>query len=330
MNMKIKWLLPIMVFLLLSPKMFGQIKSADTSFKIVGYYFLGSAQHDSIPDTTYSFLKKITHLNVAFINPDSSGNFNEQFPIDDLIDKAHKQNVKVLASIAGGGSHSYYHSLLEEKNRKSFINKLMSVIGTYHFDGVDVDIEGEDIDSNYEKFVIELSAVLKEKKLLITAAISTGTKDLLTDKALNQFDFVNIMSYDLKGPWQPEYPGNHSPYFMAVDDLNYWHNVRNIPKEKLVLGLPFYGYGFGAVDSPVVSMSYKKLSSLYPENLSDTIILPGNVVMYYNNMATIKEKTELAKEKAGGVMIWQLSGDAPSEKSLLNVIDATVQLKKRE
>jgi chitinase len=48
--------------------------------------------------------------------------------------------------------------------------------------------------------------------------------------------------------------------------------------------------------------------------------LPGNIIMYYNNIPTIKKKTELAMEKAGGVMIWQLLGDAPGDNSLLNII----------
>jgi len=42
--------------------------------------------------------------------------------------------------------------------------------------------------------------------------------------------------------------------------------------------------------------------------------------MYYNGIATIKRKTDLAKEKASGIMIWQLSGDALADKSLLKVI----------
>ncbi len=84
------------------------------------------------------------------------------------------------------------------------------------------------------------------------------------------------MSYDRTGPWRPDRPGHHSPYTMAVEDLDYWHKVRSIPKEKLGLGLPFYGYGFGALDSPAVSMNYKEITSLYPNNLSsDTLMLPG-------------------------------------------------------
>ncbi len=142
---------------------------------------------------------------------------------------------------------------------------------------------------------------------------------------MQKFDFVNVMSYDNTGPWQPADPGDHSPYSMAVEDLDYWHNIRNIPKNKLVLGLPFYGYAFGPKDSPVLSMDYKQIVALYPNaQLSDTLILPGNFTMYFNNKEMIKRKTLLALQKAGGVMIWQLQGDAEGQNSLLEVIDKEV------
>jgi hypothetical protein len=43
--------------------------------------------------------------------------------------------------------------------------------------------------------------------------------------------------------------------------------------------------------------------------------------MYYNGIPTIKQKTALAKEKASGIMIWQILGDAPGPKSLLGAIN---------
>jgi chitinase len=318
-----KFLLLIFILLIISSSGLGQKKNRkqEMSFKVVGYYFLNAAIRDTIyADSSYLFLNKITHLNIAFINPDSAGHFKQDLAIDTLIQKAHKKNVKVLASIAGGGRHPYYAGLLRDDKRKLFVNNLVSLLQKYNLDGIDVDIEGNDIDENYQNFVIELAAVLRPQKKLITAAIATVYKDQLPDNALKQFDFVNVMSYDRTGPWRPDRPGDHSPYLMAVEDLDYWHKIRSIPKEKLVLGLPFYGYGFVALDSPVVSMNYKQIVSLYPNNLSDTLSLPGNMVMYFNNMGTIKKKTKLAMKEAGGVMIWQLLGDADGEHSLLNNI----------
>lgn len=303
----------------------GQVKfhKSHSSFKVVGYYFLRSALNDrTYADSNYTFLNKITHLNIAFINPDTSGIFEQSLAIDTLIKKAHHKKVKVLASIGGGGSHEYFKTLLAENNRKAFILNILLLVKRYDFDGIDVDLEGSDITENYGIFIAELSASLHHEKKLITAAIATTYKDLLPDIALKQFDFVNIMSYDLTGPWRPQDAGDHSPFSMAVDDLNYWHNERAIPKEKLVLGLPFYGYGFSPLDSPVVSLNYQQISSLYPDNLnSDTLLMPGNVTMYFNNIATIKRKTKLAMQEGGGVMIWQLLGDAKGENSLLNAIN---------
>ena len=318
----------LLVFLIIPFSVFSQKnnKTSAAKFKVVGYYFLNAAQNDSLyADSTYLFLNKITHLNIAFINPDSNGNFTRHLAIDTLIKKAHKKKVKVLASIAGGGSHAYYASLLHDDKRTGFIKNLVSLVRQYNLDGIDVDLEGTDIDSNYDKFVTELAGSLKKQKKLITAAIATGYRDVLPDHALRQFDFVNVMSYDRTGPWRPEQPGNHSPFEMAVKDLAYWHNIRAIPKEKLVLGLPFYGYGFGPVNSPVVSMSYKQISTLLTNGFnSDTLNLPGNVIMYFNNKATVKNKTLLALKEAGGVMIWQLLGDAAGDLSLLDVIREVV------
>ncbi|HEU5364472.1 MAG TPA: glycosyl hydrolase family 18 protein [Hanamia sp.] len=330
--MKLKPLFFTLLLLIISVLSFSQKKNKpdNKAFKIVGYYFLNTALRDTVhADSSYLFLNKITHLNIAFINPDSSGNFRQNLAIDTLIKKAHQKKVKVLASIAGGGSHVYYHMLLRDNNQKLFVQNIVSLVKRYDLDGIDVDLEGTDIDSNYQSFVIELAKALKADKKIITAAIATAYKDELPDKALKQFDFINIMSYDQTGPWQPANPGDHSPYIMAEQDLDYWHNVRSIPKEKLVLGVPFYGYGFGSIDSPVVSMSYKQIVSLYPNRLlSDTLLLANNITMYFNNVATIQKKTRLALQKAGGVMIWQLLGDAEGDLSLLNAIKEVVENRK--
>ena len=320
--MKIKTSFTIIGLLLISVFVSAQRKNNHerSAFKIVGYYFLNAAIRDTVhADSSYLFLNKITHLNIAFINPDSSGNFNRELAIDTLIKKAHDKKVKVLASIGGGGRHEYYKSLLQKGNRKTFINNLIFLINRYRLDGIDVDLEGSDIDSNYQEFVIELAHALKPLHKLLTGAIATTYKDQLPDAALQKFDFLSVMSYDQTGPWSPGRPGNHSPYQMAIEDLNYWHSQRSIPKEKLVLGLPFYGYGFGEKDS-VVSMSYKQIMALYPNQVADTLMMPGNVVMYFNSLSTIENKTRLALKEAGGVMIWQLLGDTNDQNSLLNAV----------
>lgn len=207
--------------------------------------------------------------------------------------------------------------------RPKFISDLVSITEKYNFDGIDVDIEGSDIDTNYEAFVVELKKALKAKKKLTTSAIAVFYKNQLTDRALKQYDFVNLMSYDHTGPWTPSKPGPHSTYQHAVDDLNYFRIDRKIPKKKIVLGVGFYGYGFGPeLTSQASSMNYGQIVKAFPgaEN-SDQVAMPNGQIMYYNDAETMTRKVKLAKEKASGIMIWQILGDATGDQSVLKLIN---------
>jgi GH18 family chitinase len=274
---------------------------------------------------------KVTHINLYFLNPDSSGNFTHDLSaVIPFIKMSHTQNVKVLASIVGGGPHPYYAKLLKDDKRAMLINNLMSIVLQTGLDGIDVDLEGSDIDENYDNFVIELAVALHQHKKLITAAIAVFYKGDLTDKALAQFDFVNVMSYDHTGPWTPGKPGPHSTFAHATEDLAYFKVERKIPKEKLTLGVPFYGHGFGPeLTTPGISMNYGEIVSQFPgAESTDQLAMPGGKTLYYNGIPTIKMKTNLAIKEASGIMIWQLSGDAPGAKSLLQAIDEVVKANK--
>jgi len=303
----------------------AQLTKSD--FRVVGYYSLRTAMksHSNFP------FGRVTHVNLYFLNPDSAGNFTRDYsPLEPFISKAHRKNVKVLFSIAGGSSHPYYHAILKDDKRATFIQNLISLVITYNFDGIDVDIEGSDIDENYESFVVELGQALKTHNKLMTAAIAVYYKDQFSDKALAQYDFVNVMVYDRTGPWNPDKPGQHSSFANAVDDLNYFGTDRKIPREKMTLGLPFYGYGFGPeLTSHPVSMNYNEIISKFHGSESvDEWKMDNGMILYYNGIPTIKQKTELAKEKASGIMIWQLGGDSHNSKSLLKVINKTAYSKK--
>ena len=325
MNVKIKscLLLPVAAFLLLPAK--AQTSNGASAFRVVGYYSLQSAMTGDLKNVPFN---KVTHINLYFLNPDSSGDFTHDFSrLIPFIQTAHAQNVKVLASIAGGGKHAYYAKLLKDNKRAMLINNLLLIVLQFDLDGIDVDIEGSDIDENYDNFAIELAASLHQHGKLITAAIAVFYKGDFTDKALAQYDFVNVMSYDHTGAWAPGKPGPHSTYEQAVEDLAYFKIIRGIPKEKLTLGVPFYGYGFGpTLTTPGITMNYGEIVSQFPGTESaDQFNMPGGKVLYYNGIPTIKMKTILAKEEASGIMIWQLSGDAPGTKSLLQAIDEVIK-----
>lgn len=292
-------------------------KPEASTFKVVGYMF---ADGDLLAESAKIDFSKITHLNIAFINPDATGTFASVAGLQALVQKAHGQQVKVIAAFAGGNPPQHLKELIKPGQRKAMVNGLVQLTKTYNLDGIDVDLEGDFVNADYEAFVVDLSAGLKKENKLMTAAVATWNSAAYSDKALALFDLINIMSYDQTGPWRKDLPGPHSTYEAAETDFDHWHVTRGIAADKLILGLPFYAYGFGT-DIPE-SLTYGELVAAYPgAEKADVWELPGKGIFYYNGAATISKKLSFAiGKKAGGVMIWQLLGDATGNLSLLSDI----------
>ena len=293
-------------------------------FKVIGYVPVSKFFK---PDIGKIEFKKITHLNLAFINPDSSGSFSKPPGIDSLIQTAHHFNVKVLASIGGGNSPFYLQKLLTDPFRSKLIDSIVSFIKDNYLDGEDVDLEGDAVDKNYASFINELGIRLKKNKKLLTSAVATYFVSKISTVVLNKFDLINVMSYDYTGPWTPKEPGQHSSYEKAIEDLNYFIKKRGIKKNKIVLGVPFYGYLF-STDS-ITGVSFRNIIETYPgTEQADTFRINDQSVVYYNGRRTIDKKISLALKMAGGIMIWQLYQDTQGENSLLEIIDQKVKSKK--
>src|ERR1700755_816678 len=122
---------------------------ADTSFRVVGYLPLGiDLYRTGMPD-----LGKITHLNIAFLTPDSAGVFGDDEEVHMLTAAAHAKGVAVLLSIGGGGPPRYLKKLVGKRYQAAFVQALVALTELYQCEGIDVDLEGDLIDGNYESFV---------------------------------------------------------------------------------------------------------------------------------------------------------------------------------
>jgi GH18 family chitinase len=300
----------------------GRAQNGRGLFKTVGYLMINKS--NLLQAAAQIDFSRLTHLNLAFVNPDSSGAFADNPVLPQIVQLGHDHQVKVLLSLGGGSMPAWVTNLLSDNRRQAFINAIMAVVAKNGFDGVDVDLEGSNIDVHYGVFVAELSTELTAQKRLLTAAVATWNGAVIPDEALTRYDFINIMSYDKTGPWNPSVAGQHSPYDMAVSDLAYWGNKRGVPKERMTLGVPFYGYGFGA-NGKTSTMIYGDIISAFPgaEN-KDQLSLPDGETMYYNGIPTIKSKTSLALKEAGGIMIWELLQDGQGANSLLNNINDVI------
>jgi GH18 family chitinase len=242
-----------------------------------------------------------------------------------VVEKAHALGVKVYVSIAGGGIRDeqkpYWKSVLEPSNRAAFIEKIMAFVEKYKLDGVDVDIEGNlmpTIGDLYNPFVLALRNALHARGKGITAALPGAyLHEGMKQEALEAYDFINIMVYDDTGPWRPDKPGPHSTYEFAERSLDFWLEQKKIPAQRLVLGMPFYGYDFEVIGA-------KHYRQIVADNPADAY-LDEIGLLYYNGLPTIVKKTQLALEKVNGVMFWELAQDATNELSLLRAVDQIIK-----
>lgn len=278
------------------------------NFKVIGYVPSWAGEVNQIQ---YS---KLTHINYAFILPTASGGFQpleNPSKLQSLVATAHANNVKVLVSVGGwnNGDDSAFESFASSASgRTTFTNNVINLVNQYNLDGIDIDWEYPDAGNsgnNYTALMQQLSTAMHNKGKLLTAAVVSYNGPGVQNAVFAAVDFLNIMAYDEGG-------ANHSTYALAVQSLNYWVG-RGLPASKANLGVPFYGRSSNEY------VDYKTILSRGGSPNSDSYAGIG-----YNGIPTIKSKTNLAFDQAGGIMIWELSQDATGANSLLSAINQVV------
>ena len=272
------------------------------NFKVVGYMpsWAGNVDPQSVQ---YS---KLTHINYAFLLPNSNGTLQ---PIENpgklqsLVSNAHAKGVKVMISVGGwnNGNDGGFEALAANSStRTTFVNNMIAFVNQYGLDGVDIDWEYPDNGAsanNYLALMTQLSTEMHNRGKLLTAAVVAVGGSSIVNGVFSVVDFLTIMAYDANN-------ANHSTYDYAVQSLNYWRG-RGLAKEKAILGLPFYA-----------RPSWDGYNTLLANGASPNAdVFNGN---YYNGIPTIKRKTNLAFDNGGGVMMWELSQDvAPTNPNSL-------------
>ncbi len=280
-------------------------------------------------------LPAFTHLNLAFANPAPDGRFVRGGRLTCMQDETGANlsvaglretiaalragGAKLLLSVGGGAIPDCagdWRALLAPERRAATVAALADLADTLGLDGVDIDIEGELLTAigaagDYTPFIADLSAALRARAKLLTCATASYEGGMIPTTSIPYFDLVNVMSYDAIGPGWGQPGAEHSPYAGARRDLDLWL-ARGVARERLVLGLPFYGYGFGGERT---NWSYRDLAATHgAEAVAGDLIgtaCAGCRYISFNGPATIARKAALAAEKAGGVMVWELSQDTP-------------------
>ncbi len=300
---------------------FVSIKAQDKKV-VIGYF--ANTEWNKLADANKEGL---THINISFSNPTESGEIDvyRREEIKAQMKGLQEQGIKVLIAVAGGGLSDEQRRIWAEHIRPdkvdAFIEKIMNLLLTDGYDGIDLDLEHDVflnmLGQNYAPFVKKLHKRLKEHNLLLTTALfGTHRYSVMTSDVLKLFDYINIMTYDATGNWDLSRPGQHSSIDLAKNGINYWKN-QGVPAEKIILGLPFYGYDFDSTPlNPGRDFTYNSIVKLDPKNA----YLDEVGKKYYNGINTIKVKTLLSEKECGGVMIWHISCDTKDQYSLLKAI----------
>lgn len=281
-----------------------------------------------------------TQLDLAFVNPTAAGEVvgpeglacspagNGAMVSDgqlrQLVSAAHHAGAKVVPSLGGavippcGGN---WRNLAAADMRATVVANLMSMVERYDLDGIDVDLEGKlmmEIDGagNYTPFVSALAEQLHARSKVLTAATGSYPGGMIPDSSLPFFDLIGIMSYDQVGPTWGASGGEHSTYAQAEKDLALWIG-KGVPANRLALGVPFYGRGFGTYRE---GWSLKDISDSFGERqLKDDVVgqaASGGSYITYNGLPTLERKAELAGAWGAGVMVWEIGEDLPDARAI--------------
>lgn len=324
--------------------------------RVVGYY--PEWVRSTHPESNLN-LDVLTHIIHSFAYPNSSGEIlapNNFYDIS-ISNIIHDGGGKFLLGLGGWGQSDGFAPISESKSsREIFITNILELCDQYGYDGVDIDWEyPQNITekNNLNLLVYEMDSIFYEhdNNLLITMAIPTSgwTGQWYDFNFLkNYVDFFNAMTYDYHGSWS-SHVGHNSPLYNSppsdIDGscqsgINYLTITRQIPKNQLNMGIPFWGKLYNAsnlnlpFDGNVVDKWYSEIAVLIESNNWNyywdeiakcpyLININEEQIITYDNTESIKEKCKYIKEnELGGVMIWALGYDVVNgNQELINAIN---------
>lgn len=296
-----------------------------------------------------------THLSHAFLTADTSGALTGPPPdqIAAFVRLAHQHHVKALIALGGADSGTSLNAIAGDPAKLTRLAADVTAFARANgYDGVDVDWEiPENRKVQFTAFVDTLRADLNAWRpdALLTMAVGATDWDgqWIDGTAIrDSIDFMQIMSYDLHGAWTSSHAGFNSPLFETDSDpvdghafsfqkfVDYWTG-KGIPKSKLVVGVPLYGYGFAVAkwgDKPADRFGYREIK------YSDVagLIQQGYVaqrdvqaqapylqssdpskpeLITYDDEQSVRAKGAWAKQQGlRGLMFWEISQDLVAPK----------------
>jgi spore germination protein YaaH len=228
----------------------------DGKYNMSYIFFGGSSQYTKLVDGTQGSLHEVSPNYFAL---DADGGLLLTSAVSSgFVRDMHDRGILVIPHIANDWDRAVGIAALNR--REALANELAVAVSAYDLDGVNVDMENltPDEREEYVDFTRLLRAKLpKEKKITVSVAAnpygtSSGWQGSYDYAGLAAYcDYLMIMAYDES--YYGSDPGPVSSLSFMEKSIQY--AIRFVPKEQIVLGLPFYGriwssdggfpYGYG-------------------------------------------------------------------------------------
>ena len=268
----------------------------------------------------------LTHLNYSFAHiKDNYESLDIKTPsrLKQMVAlKSANKNLKVLLSIGGWGAGNFSEMAADATHRANFCKNCAAAVKEYQLDGIDLDWEyptsndagissSPNDTKNFTLLLQDLRAALGNDKL-ITMASASNAKYVDFKSAVTYLNFVNIMTYDMgKPPYHNAGLYKSSRTKDSCDESVQHHEAAGVPRNKIVLGIPFFGHdGKGEIDFRDISFSGKTIMWDSSAQVPYLVDATGTMVLTYDDEKSVTLKAEYAKaQQLAGAMYWNIEAD---------------------
>ncbi|XUX01102.1 MAG: glycoside hydrolase family 18 protein [Dehalogenimonas sp.] len=234
--------------------------------------------------------------------------------LSDFVNKTKSHDVHPWIAVVGKWPNSTFFPTIESSSRQLFIKNLIEFCKLFGLYGVNLDIEPVSDTSTFSDFIVELATSLENSNLKLSIAVEPKNLYVLPYAAA-YLDWIDVMAYDIY--YTVGYP-EHSTYEDSIQAIDLYFQG-GIPKNKLLLGIPFYGR-----DAATGFFRYDYIANKYaPSPGANSVAepsVPGGII-WFNGSDLVRQKTKYVIEHGYlGVAVYKAPLNIENGKSLLNSI----------
>lgn len=217
-----------------------------------------------------------------FAISDSEGNVSNLADIS-YVHWAHEQGTQIWALISNSFSSAITHDVLSSTAKREFVIKqILAFASLYELDGINIDFENVAAQDGpaYVEFIKEIGPYLNKQGILVSVDMyvpTAWTAHYNRSEVAKSVDYVVIMAYDEHWSTSPESGSVASIGFVDSGIVN---TLKEVPKEKVILGLPYYTriWAEQLVDEKIVVSS-----EAYGMKGSYDILVENNAVLIWDD-----------------------------------------------